>query len=142
MSNKTDSKVLSLKSQEAGTLNVEILPCNGQGKVLTEKDGIIIRDPSTELLNKNVSFIFKINSLTNINPAYEVCFKLCLFLVYFADLNFFKDIYCQFKIFNDPTVYKTETLKGDKGFNFNFSKQFTYNATKDVNMLFYILCLN
>ena len=91
MSNKTDSKVVSLKSQEAGTLNVEILPCNGQGKVLTEKDGIIIRDPSTELLNKNVSFIFKINSLTNINPAYEVCFRLCFFIscLFIADLNSF-----------------------------------------------------
>jgi hypothetical protein len=76
--------------------------------------------------------------LTNINPAYEVgyfitCFSL-IYGNYWAVLNVFKDIYCQFKIFNDPTVYKTEKLKGDKGFNFNFSKQFTYNATKDVNI--------
>lgn len=43
-----------------------------------------------------------------------------------------KDVYCQFKIFNDPTTYKTSTVKGDKGFNFKFVKQFNFVATEQV----------
>jgi len=112
IANKGDYKLISLKSKEAGQLNVEILPCNAQGKVLTEADGIIINNPQTDLLNKNVNFLLKINNLKDINDLYE-------------------DVYCQFQMFNDPTVYKTPVLKGNKGFDFNFSKQFTFTATSE-----------
>jgi hypothetical protein len=112
ISNKSDCKILDLRSQEAGVLNVEISPCNSQGVVVTEKDNIRIRNPETDLLDKNVNFLLKINSIKGINPIYE-------------------DIFCEFKLFNDATTYKTEVLKG-KNTDFKFSKQFTFVATAQV----------
>lgn len=111
LSNKGDYKILSMKSREAGLLNVEILPCNSQGKIVSEQDGIVIRDPKVDLLNQNVNFIIRINEIKNLSPNYE-------------------DIYCQFQIFEDKTVYKSKTIKGDKDNNFKFQMQFTFNATE------------
>lgn len=36
-------------------------------------------------------------------------------------------------MFNDPTLYRTQTIKAASGANFNFTKQFTFNATREVN---------
>lgn len=72
ISNSGECKVINFKNQEAGILNVEIIPCNGQGVPIAEKDRIVIHDPKVELLNKNVNFIIKINSLKNVAPNYEV----------------------------------------------------------------------
>ncbi len=113
ISTKADNKVISLKSKETGLLEVEILPCNIKGEFITEKDGIVIRDPKQDLLNKNINFVIKINELKNLPSNFE-------------------DVYCQFQVFNDKTVYKTQTVKGDKGFKFNFSKQFTFTANEEV----------
>ena len=112
LSSKTDYKIVSMKSQELGSLNVEILPVTSDNKEI--KPGTIkIQDPKSELLNKNINFVVKINEIKGLSPAYE-------------------DIYCQFNIFNDTNVYKTETIKGDKGFKFSFNKKFTFTATAEV----------
>jgi hypothetical protein len=43
-----------------------------QGKVLTEKESILVKEPQKDLVQKNVSFLFKINGISNINDVYEV----------------------------------------------------------------------
>ena len=112
--NKTDYKVIDLRNKPAGTINIEIVPCNGQGQPITEKDGITINDPMKELLDKSVNFIIKINDAKLDNPIYE-------------------DIYCEFSIFNDPAVHKTDVIRGTNNPVFKYSKQLTFKATKEVN---------
>ena len=55
-------------------MTVEILPCNAAGKVVDPKDGIKIEKPEQELLNKNVSFMFNIKQMKNLDAKYEVKF--------------------------------------------------------------------
>ena len=75
------------------------------------------------------------------DPRYEVCFFLkfvCILsleFLYFMIIFFSrKDIRCEFKIFNDDTVHKTNSIKrvADK-FDCNFSKQFSFTATPEVS---------
>ena len=112
IANKTDYKVIDLRNKPAGTINIEILPCTGQGQPITEKDGITINDPKTELLDKSVNFIIRINDAKLDNPVYE-------------------DIYCQFSIFDDQAVHKTDVIRGTNNPAFKYSKQFTFKATKE-----------
>lgn len=114
IANKTDYKIIDLRNKPAGTINIEILPCTGQGQPITEKDGITINDPKSELLDKSINFIIKINDAKLDNPIYE-------------------DIYCQFNIFDDKTVHKTDVIRGTNNPAFKFSKQLTFKATKEVS---------
>ena len=43
-----------------------------QGQPLTEKESALVKDPSKDLLNKNMSFLFKVNGISNLNSLYEV----------------------------------------------------------------------
>ena len=73
---KGDFKVLDFKSKEAGSVSVNILPCQANGTVIDpSKSGSIVRNPETDLLNKNINFIIKINTCSGINDKYEVRFK-------------------------------------------------------------------
>jgi len=76
LSNSGDYKVISLKSKEVAQMTVEILPCNAAGKVVDPKDGIKIEKPEQELLNKNVSFMFNIKQMKNLDAKYEVKLNL------------------------------------------------------------------
>lgn len=119
ISTKADFKIVNYLSQEIGQLSAEILPCNSQGKVITQQDGIVINDPKKELAGKNVSFIMKISAIKNLSPQYE-------------------DVYCQFTVFDDKTIYKTEKVKGgEKGkpLEFKFSTQLNYVASPEVNQI-------
>jgi len=108
---KGDFKVLDFKSKEAGALSVDIVPCQSNGTIIDpSKTNMVIRNPEKELLNKTVNFIIKINNATGLSDKFE-------------------DIYCQFQVFNDPTVYKTEVIRGTHNPEFKFSKQFTFTAT-------------
>lgn len=110
---KNECKILDLKSKDAGLIEVELIPLNASGKPITDKDGVTIRDPKTDLANKPVSFQLKINSTQGINPNYE-------------------DIYCQFQIYKDPVMNKTDVIRGTNNPNFKYSKQFTFQATPEV----------
>lgn len=75
--NKTNAKILDLRSNEAGTLEIEILPCNASGKPFTEKEyeeagSNLIADPKVDLINKPISFLIKLNTAEIYNPIYEV----------------------------------------------------------------------
>lgn len=114
-----NAPIVDLKNRPAGELGVEILPCNAKGAPISEKDGIVVRDPKTELVNKPVSFLFKINVATKLKEVYE-------------------DFYCQFLMLNDPNMYKTEVIKGTSTPNFKFQKQFVF-AAASPEMIDFIL---
>jgi hypothetical protein len=107
---KADANVIDLKGRQAGVINVEAVPCNAKGQPISEKDNITIRDPKVDLLNKPISFALKINASQPLGPVYE-------------------DIFCQYTIMNDPTVYKTEVVKGTNAPVFKHQKQFTFQMT-------------
>ena len=118
LSTKSDFKVINFQNQEIGYLDAEILPCTKEGKVITQQDGIVINDPKKDLLNKNVSFIIKINGVKKL------------------PMNFY-DVYCQFNIFDDPTIYTSEVSKddnSDKVIDIKFNKQLNFTATPEVEL--------
>jgi hypothetical protein len=69
MPTKSELKVLDLRSQEAGTINIELLP--EEDKNVTDKDREAFKNPE-KLIGKKLSFVFKINSAKFVNPSYEV----------------------------------------------------------------------
>ncbi len=100
MENKGDNTIMNLKGAQAGTINVDLLPCDKNGKVISDKDGIVIINPEKELLNKNINFIIKINHIRGLNEKYEVnvkrvaeenfCFTVFLLRIFFANIPFLK----------------------------------------------------
>lgn len=76
MANIGDWQIMDLKGGPAGTINVDLLPCNATGTPLTDKDSVVITNPEKDLLNKKVNFIIKINNCRNLNERYEVIIRL------------------------------------------------------------------
>lgn len=72
VANKADYRLTNLHGKLAGLLNIEIAPCDEKGKILTDADGIVIRNPEKDLLNKKIHFVIKINSLTELDKNFEV----------------------------------------------------------------------
>lgn len=74
ISSRGDSKIIDFKSKETGLLNVEILPCTSTGKPIPEKD--FIKNPTVDLLNKNVNFTIKINTAKiHLSENFDVSLK-------------------------------------------------------------------
>lgn len=74
MPNKSEFKILDMRSRQAGTIEVEIIPCdlNGNPINLDAANAKMIRDPAQELMNQNISFFLKINTAKISNPIYQV----------------------------------------------------------------------
>ena len=66
---KSEYKIIDLKNKEAGVINIEILPCNGQGQPITQAPNIA--NPKTDLLDKTINFIIKISTAKIANPVFE-----------------------------------------------------------------------
>jgi hypothetical protein len=111
--NKGDYKIIDLRSKEAGLLNIEIIPCNTSGKLLVDKDAMMIQNPKTDLIDKTINFVLKLNATRNISSIYE-------------------DIFCQFQMLTDRTIYKTEVIRGTNNPDFRFSKQFTFTVNQQL----------
>jgi len=113
VANKGDFKIVNFFGNQAGKINVDILPCDKTGRVLTDKDGIVITNPEKDLLNKMVHFTIKINGIRGLDEKYE-------------------DIFCQFTMFKDPALNKTETVRGTNNPDFKFSKIFSCLVTQEL----------
>jgi hypothetical protein len=68
---KSDYKVLDFRSKEVGMVNIELVPCNEQGKPLTEKETAPVKEPK-QLIDKKINFLLKINNAKYNNTNYEV----------------------------------------------------------------------
>jgi len=111
--NKGDYKIIDLRNKEAGLLNIEIIPCSTTGKLLVDKDAMIIQNPKTDLIDKSINFILKLNATRNITSIYE-------------------DIFCQFQMLTDRTIYKTEVIRSTNNPDFRFTKQFTFTVNQQL----------
>jgi hypothetical protein len=78
MATSGDFKIIGMRSNEAGLLNVEIIPCSSNGKPLENKK-IKVTDPKAALLGKQVNFLLKINKLTQLDSSFEVNDYSCNF---------------------------------------------------------------
>lgn len=77
---RADYQIINMKSKEAGQINVEILPCNSRGEIISDPNMLpIINDPKTDLLNKTLNFMIKINEIKGLDFRYEVRCSLKLF---------------------------------------------------------------
>ena len=72
MANIGDWSIMDLKGAPAGTVNVDLLPCDANGKPLSDKDAVVVNNPEKDLLNKKVNFMIKINNCRGLNERYEV----------------------------------------------------------------------
>lgn len=72
---KYDYKLVDYRLQKAGTVNIELIPCDSMGNVLSKKD------KAKSLKNDSINFIIEINSANLINPIFEVN-NFCKFLKY------------------------------------------------------------
>lgn len=87
--NKTEFKILDMRSREAGTIEVEIVPFDlNTNKAIDQTTQKMIRSPETELAGQNISFVFKINSAKISNPVYQVKTKYIKAKYYSKNNNF------------------------------------------------------
>jgi kinesin family member 1 len=113
---KKDYKILDFKCHQAGTINIEILPCDTNGHPLNEESIKIMK--SKEMIKKffktdstNICFMIKINSAYITNPIYG-------------------DIYCEYQMYSDSL-----NIAPTKKFNIesnNSNRQTTVTFHHDV----------
>ncbi len=73
MASKANYQIINMKSREAGLIDVEILPCNSKGEIISDPNNFpVINDPKIDLLNKTLNFIIKINEIKGLDDRYEV----------------------------------------------------------------------
>ena len=72
MDNNGYYKILNFNGQASGVINIQISSCDKNGNILETKAGFV-KNPEKELLNKQISFILKINSISGIDKSFEVC---------------------------------------------------------------------
>jgi len=86
MQNKTEINILDLRSRQAGTLSIELLPCDENGNPVNENSLKIVHNPKGDLINKNISFMLKINSANISHKLYEV--KQKSIIIYLKNTKF------------------------------------------------------
>lgn len=99
-----------------GKADIEIYPCDDKGNPLTEYSQLnLIHDPNKDLLDKRIHFILKINRVYDLKEKFD-------------------GVYCQFSIFNDTNVYKTQVVYGSKNFDIKYQHHFTYLVDEMVSI--------
>ena len=70
VTDKGDFKITSFKGKTVGVINIEIVPCDQKGTVIPDQTSFVRN--SEVLLNKQINFLFKINTITGIEKNFEV----------------------------------------------------------------------
>lgn len=68
---KEQLEILDFKGAEIGIINIEIVPCTSDGRELSELDDAYVDTPS-ELIGKDVCFVFKIHGCRGLPPRFTV----------------------------------------------------------------------
>lgn len=74
---KEQSELIDYRQAEVGIVNVEILPCSPTGKEYTEQDDVFVDSPS-ELMGKDLHFVFKIHGCRGLPARFTVRHISCL----------------------------------------------------------------
>ncbi|CAD5119498.1 DgyrCDS8102 [Dimorphilus gyrociliatus] len=103
---KEQLEILDFKGNEIGKINIELLPCNKKGKVLTDKDDIWVDKPE-DLIGKDLHFIFKILSARGLPSR-------------------FKEFYCKYQMYGETEWTNTKTISKTTNPDWNFDKTYHY----------------
>jgi len=101
------------KKNLAGTLNVEMLPCDENGQIFKNLEEVIIQNPEKDL--KKLHFLLKINNVRCMSPKY-------------------RNIYCQFKTHGSSGYFKTTAGKDTNNPDIDFKQLISYNSI-DKNLI-------
>lgn len=64
-------ELIDYKGSEVGIVNVEIVPCSAESREYSEHDDAFVDSPS-ELIGKNIYFVFKILGCRGLPPRFTV----------------------------------------------------------------------
>ncbi|KAI1292656.1 Kinesin-like protein KIF28P [Halotydeus destructor] len=110
---KEQLELMDFRGVEVGVLNVEMVPCNGQGQEYDETDDVYVDSPS-ELIGKEVHFVVKVTAARGL-PAR------------------FTDVYAKYRMFLDKDDTRTETISDTSNPDFNHRKVFSFRpATQQL----------
>ncbi|XP_066989396.1 kinesin-like protein KIF28 [Macrobrachium rosenbergii] len=110
---KEQLEIINYKGAEVGVMNVEVVPCNSDGKDYTEADDKFV-DPPDELLGKNNYFNVKILNCRGLPNRYS-------------------DIYCSYKVYLDEKETETKKISDTSNPEFNHIKKFSFTpVTKQL----------
>lgn len=108
---KEQLEIINYKGAEVGVMNVEVVPCDANGKDYTEADDKFV-DPPDELLGTDVYFNVKIINCRGLPNRYA-------------------DVYCSYKVYLDEQDTKTNKISETSNPDFNHVTKFSFTpATK------------
>ncbi|XP_072173412.1 kinesin-like protein KIF28 [Diadema setosum] len=105
---KESIEVSDYRGKQQGLLDVEIVPCDSNGKELTEADDVFVDDPK-ELIGRCVNFVVKIRAVTGIPNKY-------------------KDVFCMYKMYLDNEENKTDCKDSAGSSDFNYRKFYNFQV--------------
>ncbi|KAH9368829.1 hypothetical protein HPB48_004328 [Haemaphysalis longicornis] len=103
---KEQLEIINFKGQEAGILNVEMIPCSDSGREYTEEDNVYLDSPG-ELVGRDLNFVVRILHCRSLPKR-------------------FTDIRCKYRMFKDKEDTVTEAVSGTSDPDFNHTKTFSY----------------
>ncbi|XP_065896564.1 kinesin-like protein KIF28P isoform X2 [Dysidea avara] len=98
--------ITDYKGNEVGHLEVEVLPCNPDGTMISDDDDPFVEDPS-ELVGKSINFLIRIKEAVGL-PS-----------------KFSKNLHCKYKFYLDKEETVTKSISGTTNPNFSFSKHYS-----------------
>ncbi|KAI3384448.1 hypothetical protein SNEBB_001283 [Seison nebaliae] len=116
---KETLKIVGFKGDELGTIDIELVPCDGNGREYTEKDDKMVENPK-ELIGKPYYLVVKVGQMNALESQYE-------------------DIYCRYKFEEDVTAHQTTTVKGTHRPNFKYKKIHKYETALNEENLKYLM---
>ncbi|XP_071490003.1 kinesin-like protein KIF28P [Diadema antillarum] len=105
---KESIEISDYRGKQQGLLDVEVVPCDSNGKELTEADDVFVDDPK-ELIGRCVNFVVKIRAVTGIPNKY-------------------KDVFCMYKMYLDNEENKTDCKDSAGSSDFNYRKFYNFQV--------------
>ncbi|CAM1328548.1 Uncharacterised protein g9786 [Pycnogonum litorale] len=106
MDMKEQLSITNYRGSEIGVLELEVTPCDSQGKVYSNIDDEFVDNPM-DLVGKDLHFRVNIKCCRGLPGRYT-------------------EYWCKFKIYNDKQDNETERKDGTTNPDFNYSKLFSY----------------
>ncbi|CAN8014787.1 unnamed protein product, partial [Ixodes persulcatus] len=110
---KEQLEIINFKGEDAGILNVEMIPCSETGREYSEEDNVFLDSPG-DLVGRDLHFVVRIVHCRAIPER-------------------FTDIRCKYRMFRDQEDTVTEAVSGTSDPDFNHQRTFSYKpATAEL----------
>nr|XP_040578221.1 kinesin-like protein KIF28P isoform X1 [Lepeophtheirus salmonis]XP_040578231.1 kinesin-like protein KIF28P isoform X1 [Lepeophtheirus salmonis]XP_040578235.1 kinesin-like protein KIF28P isoform X1 [Lepeophtheirus salmonis] len=103
---KEQLEITDLKGNKIGIMNIEVAPCDSNGKEYSEDDDKFVDSPE-ELIGKEINFLFKIINCRGLPNKY-------------------KDVHCLYKMYLDESYNQTSMISFKSNPDFNYTKNFNF----------------